>query len=98
MNGWSARNLSRPQIIENSRQYFLLRTDIHNTENSRWFRLFKQGVSTEALKGYRSINISLDTTELVLRSFTNGKSRFQYRYKYRTFHLTNMTFFHRLAL
>ena len=41
-------------------------------------------VSTEALKRYRSINSSLDTTELVLRSFTNGKSRFQYRYKYRT--------------
>ena len=43
MNGWSVRYLSRPQIIENSRQYFLLRTDIHNTESSRWFRLFKQG-------------------------------------------------------
>ena len=36
--------------------------------------------------------------QLALRSFTNGKSRFQYRYKYRTFHLINMTVFHRLAL
>ena len=30
----SSRNFSRPQVIENSRQYLLLRTDIL-TENSR---------------------------------------------------------------
>ena len=69
----SSRNFSRPQVIENSRQYLLLGTDIL-TENSRWvslpFRLNFIKKKTERCP-YHDIKKTLDTLgRLYKRSLT----------------------------